>query len=78
MNAKDEVCAVEKKEDRRARALCVSVDKKVVVAGYDDGGMSIGDVGTERTKEIGRPDQGSSAWSMATSVCISRDNQQIL
>ena len=78
MNAKDEVCAVEKKENRRARALCVSVDKKVAVAGHDDGGMSIWDVGEEMTKEIGRPGQSSSAWSMATSVCISRGNQQIL
>ena len=40
LNAKDDVCAVEKKKDRRASALCVSVDRKDVVAGYDDGGIS--------------------------------------
>ena len=44
--------AVEKKKERTAIALCVSVDRKVVAAGYDDGGISAWDVETERMKGI--------------------------
>ena len=52
LNAKYGVSAVEKKKERTAIALCVSVDRKVVAAGYDDGGISAWDVETERMKGI--------------------------
>ena len=66
-DAKDEVSAVEKKEDRTASALCTSVDRKIVVAGYGDGGMRIWDVKTGRMKEIGLPGQNSAIRSIALS-----------
>ena len=52
-NAKEVVCAVEEKEGRRISALCRSLDRKVVVCGCNDGGISIWDTETGRTKEIG-------------------------
>ena len=69
LNTKDGVSAAEKKENRAAGALCVSVDRKTVVAGYDDGGISAWDVETGRMKEIGLPGQSRKI----SSISISKD-----
>ena len=68
------MCAVEKKKDREASALCVSADKKAVVAGHDDGGISLWDVEAGRTKEIGLPGQNSGIRSIA----VSKDKQHVV
>ena len=66
--------AVEKKQGRKATALCVSVDRKAVVAGFDDGSISTWDVETGRMKETGVPGQSDGVRSIA----MSNDNQYVV
>ena len=72
LDTKNEVSTAEKKEDRLATALCVSIDREVVAVGYGDGGISIRNVETERTEEIRLPGIG------VGSIAVSSDKQYIV
>ena len=70
----DKLSVVEKKEDRFASALCLSIDRKVVVAGCDDGGISIRDAEAERTKEVRLP----GLISRISSITMSNDKRYVV
>ena len=61
-------------EERRATTLCVSTDRKVVLAGYNDGGISIWNAEAGRMKEISLDDRNS----RVRSVAISNDKQHVV
>ena len=74
LNAKYEVSPVEKEKDRKASALCVSADRKAVVAGYEDGSVSMWDVERRRIKEIGLLGQ----YSAIRRIAMNNDKQYVV
>ena len=74
LDVKYGVSAVEKKKERWVSALCTSVDRRVVVAGYVASGISTWDVETGRMKEIGVSGQRIGILSIA----MSNDNQYVV